>query len=282
MQEITLTREELYNLVWSTPARTLIKNYDISDNAFRKTCMRLSIPTPKAGYWENLRLGKSPDRFKLPENYTGEPKVTFTLSLAETPHKPKDKVVPDKLIRPHRLIVDCREYMTREKQPYHGVICAPGDYLDINASAPNIARALRFMDALIKRLEEWGHQIEIETTGYGQGTYAVVSGEKVKFRLREKTAMRSYTGEYGSTEYVPTGQFYLKLGRYSDYEWKDGSKLLEERLPEIVARIEMQGKKLLDERVRREERRKLTKKKQKSQRLYRSGRKRNCVILRHC
>lgn len=39
MNEIQITREELYNLVWKEPLTTLSKKYDISDNGIRKKCL---------------------------------------------------------------------------------------------------------------------------------------------------------------------------------------------------------------------------------------------------
>jgi hypothetical protein len=44
MEQVTLTRKELYDLVWAQPLSRLTKKYKISDNGLRKICKRMNIP----------------------------------------------------------------------------------------------------------------------------------------------------------------------------------------------------------------------------------------------
>lgn len=81
MSEIILTRNELYNLVWSEPMLKLSRKYAISDNGLRKICISMDIPMPRAGHWMKLQAGKIVLRQKLPDNYTG--KTTIALELRE-------------------------------------------------------------------------------------------------------------------------------------------------------------------------------------------------------
>jgi hypothetical protein len=46
-----VSRQELYDLVWSTPMRALAAQFGISDVGLQKTCARAMIPTPDRGYW---------------------------------------------------------------------------------------------------------------------------------------------------------------------------------------------------------------------------------------
>ena len=48
---VTLTREELYELVWSEPMWTLAQRFGLSDVGLAKTCRRFRIPVPSRGYW---------------------------------------------------------------------------------------------------------------------------------------------------------------------------------------------------------------------------------------
>src|ERR1700722_16959891 len=64
---LTLTREDLYELVWSKPMRELAKDFGISDVALAKRCRGLGIPVPGRGYWARLDAGQTPHRPKLPE-----------------------------------------------------------------------------------------------------------------------------------------------------------------------------------------------------------------------
>ena len=45
------TRQELYDLVWREPLRTLAKTLHISDVRLAKICRRANIPLPGLGYW---------------------------------------------------------------------------------------------------------------------------------------------------------------------------------------------------------------------------------------
>lgn len=63
----TLSREDLYELVWSKPMVELAKDFGISDVALAKRCRRLAIPVPGRGYWARLDAGQKPYRPKLPK-----------------------------------------------------------------------------------------------------------------------------------------------------------------------------------------------------------------------
>ena len=63
---------------------SLSKKYNISDG-LRKTCIRMSIPMPKAGHWQKLKFGKKIKRVPLLENYQGEQEVNFSLRDENTP-----------------------------------------------------------------------------------------------------------------------------------------------------------------------------------------------------
>ncbi|HEV7252670.1 MAG TPA: hypothetical protein VGN97_06180 [Mesorhizobium sp.] len=54
----TFTRQELYDLVWSTPIATLAARFDVSDRGLAKTCARYQIPVPGRGYWAKLAAGE--------------------------------------------------------------------------------------------------------------------------------------------------------------------------------------------------------------------------------
>jgi len=53
-----LSRQQLYDLVWSEPLRMLAKRFEISDVALAKACRRADIPLPGLGYWAKRAAGK--------------------------------------------------------------------------------------------------------------------------------------------------------------------------------------------------------------------------------
>lgn len=46
-----ITRQELYDLVWSQPLKHLANDLSISGNALAKICDRMLVPHPSRGYW---------------------------------------------------------------------------------------------------------------------------------------------------------------------------------------------------------------------------------------
>ena len=54
----TLTRQELYDLVWSTPMTKLAESFGISDVGLAKICDRHRVPKPPRGYWAKKEAGK--------------------------------------------------------------------------------------------------------------------------------------------------------------------------------------------------------------------------------
>jgi hypothetical protein len=62
----TVTREQLYEQVWSVPIWTLCQQYGLSDNGLRKICRRLNVPVPPRGYWAKVEAGHKVKKMPLP------------------------------------------------------------------------------------------------------------------------------------------------------------------------------------------------------------------------
>ncbi len=60
------SRQELYDLVWSTPASKLAGEFGISDVAISKRCKKLNVPRPSPGYWAKVAAGQTPPKAPLP------------------------------------------------------------------------------------------------------------------------------------------------------------------------------------------------------------------------
>lgn len=87
---LTLTRQQLYERVWSVSAVQLAKELGVSDVAVAKTCKRHKIPKPPLGYWAKLAAGKAPPRPALP--VVVDPKLQ---SVTFSPPPPRVKRPPD-------------------------------------------------------------------------------------------------------------------------------------------------------------------------------------------
>jgi hypothetical protein len=54
----TLTRQELYDLVWSTPMTKVAEGLGLSDRGLAKICDRHRVSSPPRGYWAKKEAGK--------------------------------------------------------------------------------------------------------------------------------------------------------------------------------------------------------------------------------
>jgi hypothetical protein len=68
----SLTRSELYALIWLKPRTALAKELGISDVAIGKHCARAHVPGPPPGYWARLSSGKQSARLPLPLRLPGQ------------------------------------------------------------------------------------------------------------------------------------------------------------------------------------------------------------------
>ncbi len=259
MEELVLTRIELYDLVWSTPFTTIAKKYEISDNGLRKVCAKMQIPCPKAGHWQKLQYNKPYEKIKLPSNYTGENQITLRFrkegdlnsKINYTPERKlaieieknfsNQLIVPNKLINPHNLIVDTKKAFEEKHKDYrYHLIVAYNSKLSVCVSEENIGRALRIMDTFIKVMEIRGHQLCINKNK----AYFLVFEQECEFSLREKTTRILKPSQYSWKEYdyVPTGDllFAAKIC-YPGFELVDGKLKLEHQLSKIISKLEIRA-----------------------------------------
>jgi hypothetical protein len=88
---LTLSREDLYELVWSKPMTELAQDFGLSDVALAKRCRKLGVPVPGRGYWARVAAGQAPRQAALKKraddamDYTA---LTFDAPGAETPPIP--------------------------------------------------------------------------------------------------------------------------------------------------------------------------------------------------
>ena len=68
----TLTRLEMYGLVWSEPMQNLAEKFSLSDRGLAKICAAANIPVPARGYWAKKQAGKSVTQIKLPPRALGQ------------------------------------------------------------------------------------------------------------------------------------------------------------------------------------------------------------------
>ncbi|MEN8133677.1 MAG: hypothetical protein ABFS45_26660, partial [Pseudomonadota bacterium] len=67
-----LTREALYELVWSEPMLKVAARFGVSSSYIARICTLLNVPRPERGYWAKLAAGKVPKQPALPDPQPGD------------------------------------------------------------------------------------------------------------------------------------------------------------------------------------------------------------------
>jgi hypothetical protein len=63
----TISREKLYEQVWSRPITKVAADFGVTGAALKKTSNRHKIPTPKRGYWAKLEHDRPVRQLPLPK-----------------------------------------------------------------------------------------------------------------------------------------------------------------------------------------------------------------------
>ena len=166
-----ITREELYELVWSTPMTKVAEKFEVSGSYLARVCTELRVPRPERGYWAKLAVGKAPQRPALPEPLPGDPIVWSRTDALPAPAVPKPRPAPrprvPRLARPvtgtHGLIRGAKEHFLAGRKiddaehlkPYKKLL------VDITVSRSGLDKALAFANDLFNALESTGHRVVI-------------------------------------------------------------------------------------------------------------------------
>ena len=67
-----ISREELYELVWSAPMTKVGEKFKLSGSYMARVCSTLRVPRPERGYWVKLAVGKAPAKPALPDAQPGD------------------------------------------------------------------------------------------------------------------------------------------------------------------------------------------------------------------
>lgn len=95
-----LSREQLYELVWSKPMREAAADVGISDVGLKKRCRSQAVPVPPQGYWNKVHAGhRMPPRPTLPPvpETRGHPPIRP--ASAEAMRQPKVAKTPGRALR---------------------------------------------------------------------------------------------------------------------------------------------------------------------------------------
>ena len=233
MDQITLSRKELYDLVWSEPMLSISRKFRISDRGLGKMCNRMKIPTPYPGYWRQVERRKNPPKTRLGRGRAGG-QTTITLvrrGVEEGPVSPfvilrrqielehhSDLSVPRRFGRLHPLIANAKEGLNNGPPENKSSV-------NIDVSPINKRYALRLLNAIILLFIKRGHHVE--------GNCFIIGGTRWLFSLTE----RLETPVDGSSpqRHKPTNVFKFKVEGYSKFVFNDTKReRLEKKLSKKI------------------------------------------------
>jgi hypothetical protein len=249
---ILVTREQLYEQVWTIPTQTLAKQYGISDVGLSKICRRLNVPKPGLGYWAKVDAGQGPPRTPLParaleHSYEIRPRPPEPAETEEQrlAREARERLrlsfaavsVPDLLLQPHALTKKTQEHFaviakklqkpSRKTSPFERpqlaslpydqkgrYECKVGSGFPLLVSLPHLDRALRVLDTWTKEVMKLGFEVRADEKK--NELTAWKDGQGFSFALREG---------YKKHEFAADEQKARKeASRRYDYEWVGSGK----------------------------------------------------------
>ncbi|MBR0739657.1 hypothetical protein JQ581_22240 [Bradyrhizobium liaoningense] len=255
------TRQELYDLVWTTPLVKLAREFGLSDVGLRKTCVRHQVPTPPLGYWAKLNFGKTVKKTPLLPPSPGVSDRVL-VSVFVRPDVPKEVieaaaraherisipiVVPDEApTRLHPAAKALRQALRSARPDNEGFLQIGGPGLLVaSLGAANVDRAWLIVDTILKAVDA----ADQETKATDTGLVVIVDGECLSLQLSEtkdKTAHQPTQAELKAKEnweeqhrkwpslynldrrhwrnwdYQPSGRLSLTLTDPLRSQWQDG------------------------------------------------------------
>ena len=167
---MTLSRDELYQLVWNEPMIRVAKRFNISGSYLARICDHLNVPRPERGYWAKLAHGKAPSKTSLPAPLPGDPlqwsregqREILPKPIAPAVRRPRTKVrIPRNQL--HGLIRGARLLFENGRPVDEGAYLRPYKRLlvDVNASEGALDRALDLANDLFNALDSLGYRVVI-------------------------------------------------------------------------------------------------------------------------
>ncbi len=164
-----VSREELYRQVWAEPVFTVARTYNVSGSYLARMCRLLKVPTPRSGYWAQLKANKNPPKEALPTPKAGDPTMwirsTTSSRLTDVmplPPEPRSEIPQQRRSRPlHGLLLDTKETLPKVKPSSSSIYLSTRLYklVDLVTSQEHLADSIALAQKLFSRLEDYGYRI---------------------------------------------------------------------------------------------------------------------------
>lgn len=265
-----LSRQALYDLVWSKAKTQVAKDLGVSDVAVGKACKKADIPVPPRGYWAMSEAQQRRLRIPLPRRGLGQSdSVTIGQQRGWWPQEPIDELppppefsepmeaviqraqqmagkvtVPRNLDRPHLLVAKLLEQDEQRRQKF-----AESKYSwdKPRFDAPAAIRRLRLINALFLALARAGCRPDFRGHDADE-LFAHVGDQVVRFVLEPLKKSKRYDRMFGDEAFSARLPLRLAIDSRVDRppgigkDWQDtDERRLEAVIPEAVVSILVLG-----------------------------------------
>lgn len=164
---MSVTREKLYEEIWTEPIIKVSKRYGVSDSYLVRVLKGLNIPRPPRGYWAMVAAGIHPERPPLPAASIGDAiawsrdgQTEFATSTAAeekiTRSKRAARIATHGLVREaHEHFKHVRDSRSPYLKPYKKLT------IDLIVSKDTLERSLSITSQFYLLLEYLGHHVRI-------------------------------------------------------------------------------------------------------------------------
>lgn len=295
----TITREQLFESVWSRPMVQVARDLGISDVGLKKICLKMAVPTPGRGYWRRKEQGFNVPEPKLPKLPTGAvSQVSITRNASSRGERPESDPPPqglaealdvaNKETEAHRLVQRARKSLGKAKLTEKGLVRPTAENLiSISVSRDALDRALATADRILKVLEALGNRVHVDSNRVPALRVKVLD-EDLGISIEEKVSARRYVPrpndkhksfwELPRYEYEPTGQLTVRILGDLPYglrtSWSDGKvqrveRILDKVVTGIYAAARAQTQKRIDDERKAREREETRRRFEEAQRIRR-------------
>lgn len=164
---MSVTREKLYDEIWTEPITKVSKRYGVSDSYLVRVLKNLNIPRPPRGYWAMVAVDIHPEKPPLPAAKLGDAitwsrdgQTEFATSTAVEAKTARSKrttrLATHGLVREaHEHFKNVRDSRSPYLKPYKKLT------IDLIVSKDTLEHALNLSSQFYLLLEDLGHRVSI-------------------------------------------------------------------------------------------------------------------------
>jgi len=193
--KVTITRDDLYKLVWEEPLGKIAKRYEISSNEITKACNQLDIPKPEQGHWTKIDLGHQIQKPNLPEQFY-EDQQSWTFGIKnQTPvirkqRAPKLKKQAFEILKEHPILKDIRRNLSVARYKTSEGYLKPNKKImaDIFVTPECVDKSITLANSLFLAFLKEGYEVyfsDYQERPFSVPEYDILEDDKKKRRFKD-------------------------------------------------------------------------------------------------